>query len=195
MQQTDRIQQAADLRTRLQANYGASVKQVAFIGDLLKRREVSAAYGQIDTAELSKTEASTLIADLLAAPLKAGVFPPPAPVCGIAAPAREHAVPPPAGRYAVEDEGTLKFYRIDRPTEGRWSGYAFLKVQASDDFWPIKDATTKARIFTTINADVEGALRAYGQALGACGHCGRTLTDAESREYGIGPICRGKLGF
>ena len=30
---------------------------------------------------------------------------------------------------------------------------------------------------------------------GSCGHCGRTLTNEESRARGIGPICAGKMGW
>lgn len=32
----------------------------------------------------------------------------------------------------------------------------------------------------------------FGQKIGRCGHCGRQLTNQESREAGIGPICRDK---
>jgi hypothetical protein len=30
---------------------------------------------------------------------------------------------------------------------------------------------------------------------GRCGHCGRTLTEPESIDLGIGPVCREKLGM
>lgn len=36
------------------------------------------------------------------------------------------------------------------------------------------------------------AMIRYGQEIGACGHCGRDLTNEESRAAGIGPICRNK---
>jgi hypothetical protein len=36
------------------------------------------------------------------------------------------------------------------------------------------------------------AMILFGQSIGRCGHCGRMLTNQESREAGIGPICRGK---
>lgn len=32
----------------------------------------------------------------------------------------------------------------------------------------------------------------FGQSIGRCGHCGRELTNQESREAGIGPVCRNK---
>lgn len=44
-----------------------------------------------------------------------------------------------------------------------------------------------------IAADPKAAMLRYGRELGECGHCGRTLTNDESRARGIGPVCaRGK---
>lgn len=36
------------------------------------------------------------------------------------------------------------------------------------------------------------AMLRYGRELGECGHCGRHLTNDESRALGIGPVCRTK---
>lgn len=49
-----------------------------------------------------------------------------------------------AGRYAVEVEGTLGFYRVDRPTTGNWAGRTFVKVQASDELHPVRGAAVAA---------------------------------------------------
>jgi len=46
-----------------------------------------------------------------------------------------------------------------------------------------------------IERDPKLALAAHGHATGSCGCCGRELTDPESIERGIGPICAGKIGF
>jgi Family of unknown function (DUF6011) len=102
-----------------------------------------------------------------------------------------------AGRYAVEDpdDGVLKFYHVDRPTDGRWKGYTFLKVRASDTLYPIRDRQHMHRIMVEIGKNPKEAMLRFGREIGACGHCGRTLTNEESREYGIGPICRGKMGW
>lgn len=102
-----------------------------------------------------------------------------------------------AGRYAIEDpdDGVLKFYHVDRPTEGRWQGRIFLSVRASDEKHPIRDHAKKSRIMDKIAIAPKAAMLRFGQEIGACGHCGRTLTNAESREIGIGPICRGKMGW
>lgn len=108
----------------------------------------------------------------------------------VAATSKEEA---PAGRYALRGEdGVVKFYRLDKPTKGKWAGWTFLKVQASDDLYPVRNKAEKARIIAAIEADVEGAERLYGQELGKCARCGRTLTDETSRAYGIGPDCRAK---
>lgn len=43
--------------------------------------------------------------------------------------------------------------------------------------------------------DPMGEATLYGKQTGVCGCCGRELTDPNSIEAGIGPICAGKWGF
>jgi Family of unknown function (DUF6011) len=96
-----------------------------------------------------------------------------------------------AGWYALQEaEGVVKFYKVDRPTEGKWKGYTFLSAQASDEFYPIKNKSLKAGILEAIALDSQAAMALYGREIGRCGKCNRTLTDEESRAYGIGPKCR-----
>lgn len=99
----------------------------------------------------------------------------------------------PAGRYAVATEdgatNTLAFYKVDRPTEGRWAGYVFVKLMVSDEEQRMGFAAGKAILAKIAEAGVESASRAYGREIGKCGVCGRTLTNDESRANGIGPIC------
>lgn len=112
-----------------------------------------------------------------------------------AAPARRAETDVPAGRYAVHmdgDSNELSFFKVDRPEEGKWAGWTFVKHLASDTEYPVKGAR-KHRILEAIAADIEGALATYGREIGACGMCGKTLTNDESRAYGIGPDCRKKL--
>jgi hypothetical protein len=105
-------------------------------------------------------------------------------------------VPFPEGRYAIlMPDGKLHFYKVDCPTDGRWAGYVFIKEQAGDELYPVRDKDRRVRILSTIAEDPETAMLLYGQELGHCGHCGRTLTNEESRAAGIGPICRGKVAF
>jgi len=93
------------------------------------------------------------------------------------------------GRYAVEHEGTLKFYKVKN---GRKAGFVFLDVQASDEWHSIRSPRRIDEILTLIAADELTAARRYGMELGKCSRCGRTLTDETSRAYGIGPDCRSK---
>lgn len=100
----------------------------------------------------------------------------------------------PAGRYAIHHpEKGLRFYRIDKPTEGRWAGYTFVKVEANDDVYPVKSWNEQHIIFAEIEKDPKAAAERYGKAQGVCGMCGRKLTDPDSINRGIGPVCAGKF--
>lgn len=94
------------------------------------------------------------------------------------------------GRYAVEEDGTLKFFRVKN---GRKAGFVFLDVQASDDWHPVRNLARITSILKLIAVDAHAAMVRYGHELGECGRCGKTLTDAASRAAGIGPTCAGKL--
>lgn len=100
----------------------------------------------------------------------------------------------PAGRYALDKgNGVVKFYRVDRPIEGRWKGYTFVKRQAGDDEFNVADRREREAILREIGKDIAGASKLYGTTLGVCGVCGRTLTDPDSRANGIGPVCAAKF--
>lgn len=102
----------------------------------------------------------------------------------------------PAGRYAVENaEGVLRFYEVDRPEPpSRWAGRTFVSVLASDERHPVKGEGGRA-VLAKIAEDPRSAMLRYGHEIGACGRCGKLLTDEESRRIGIGPVCIGKLGW
>lgn len=103
----------------------------------------------------------------------------------------------PAGRYAVENgEGELRFYKVDRPApEGRWAGYVFVKVMASDEEHSVRGAAAAAVLSKIAAVGADAASKRYGQEIGKCGVCSRTLTDAASRAAGIGPRCAEKYGW
>lgn len=52
----------------------------------------------------------------------------------------------------------------------------------------------EAQVVALIN-DPKGAAEAYGRLTGQCCICNRELTNSESVERGIGPICAGKFGW
>ena len=90
------------------------------------------------------------------------------------------------GRYAVEKpDGTLMFYSVKKG-----SNWTNVSVWASDARWLIRDMKEKRRILKAIKNDPDAGPR-FGREIGRCYVCGRTLTDAKSRQLGIGPICRG----
>lgn len=102
----------------------------------------------------------------------------------------------PAGRYAVTgDQGQTVFVKVDRPTEGRWAGKTFVKIQAGDEWIRIGFGAQKALLAKIGVAGAEAASKRYGHEIGACGVCGRTLTNEESREAGIGPKCAAGAGW
>lgn len=100
------------------------------------------------------------------------------------------------GHYFIVDptDNTEKFFKVEKPEPpSRWSGHTFIKVQASDFFYPIKDNAHKVAILKTIAADPVTAMNEYGIRLGVCGYCGRTLTARDSRLRGMGPICAARI--
>jgi hypothetical protein len=103
----------------------------------------------------------------------------------------------PEGRYALRNaEGVVKFYKVEHGKAGsKWEGRTFLKVQASDDLFPVKNPQERQRILGTIAADPAAASKLYGHELKKCGVCNRTLTDEASREAGIGPVCAANAGW
>ena len=97
------------------------------------------------------------------------------------------------GHFALRTEGVVKFYRVKLVTTGNWAGKVFVEAQASDDFHPVRSPETLTQVLTGILADPHAAEELYGQELGQCYRCNRTLTDETSRALGIGPECRSKL--
>lgn len=89
-------------------------------------------------------------------------------------------------------EPFYEFYSVDKPQNGRWKGWTFVRRQAGDDFWKISFDKSVA-VLEAIAADPEKALAAYGHEIGRCGICHRTLTDPESIARGIGPVCAERL--
>lgn len=94
------------------------------------------------------------------------------------------------GHYAlVSDDGVVKFYKVSNGAEGsKWAGYTFVDAVASDDLYPIKNRQNRNEILSLIAAAPLEAMKLYGREIGACGHCGRTLT-SEWRKVGLGPVC------
>lgn len=101
----------------------------------------------------------------------------------------------PAGHYAIPSltgNNDLDFFRVDRPTEGRWAGRTFVKrVIGGRPDSPVRGRTAREAL-TAIAKDPGQAAFQYGQSLGRCYKCNRHLTDELSRSLSIGPDCRSK---
>lgn len=100
------------------------------------------------------------------------------------------------GRYALYNANTEKwhFFRVDMPATGKWKGYTFLKEQHGDNYSQIRDRALREQILAAIEREgVHKCLALYGQHLGICCLCGRSLTDEISRAKGIGPECIKKV--
>lgn len=102
------------------------------------------------------------------------------------------------GPYAIRNreggQNDISFYEVEKPTSGKWAGYTFVKRCASDEHIKLSVEET-VRVLTAIVADPMGASLLFGQAMGECPECGRSLTNQASRERGIGPVCARKRGW
>lgn len=102
----------------------------------------------------------------------------------------------PEGYYAVTSRtgnNDLDFFAVDRPTEGRWAGYVFVKrVIGGHVDTPVRGAEARMALEAIVEQGVSESQALYGREIGRCGACNRTLTDELSRELGIGPTCRNR---
>jgi hypothetical protein len=91
------------------------------------------------------------------------------------------------------------------PATGRNAGAIYVKIKSTSDYLGkiadgkfhraiACDDPTAARVIVVAGAPHEAA-KAYGQRTGSCSCCGRELTNHESIDLGIGPICRDKFGW
>ena len=163
----------------------ASSKQIGFIERLAAERKM-----EVQARNLSISDASALIKKLLDTPV------PGAPAEGL------DITGIPSGRYAVEGAQGMEFYKVDNllNEKGRWNGWMFVKRQSSDFFVKAGSQRPNQRYqgshtdaLEAIMRDPKAASVLYGKSLGVCGVCGRTLTDPESIEKGIGPVCESRF--
>ena len=93
------------------------------------------------------------------------------------------------GYFALHGEGDkIHFYRVDRREDG-FAVYA----QAGPAYEPVA-SVVRTTVLRRVARDVDGASRLYAEQLGRCFVCGLELTDTISREMGIGPVCRSRIG-
>jgi hypothetical protein len=107
----------------------------------------------------------------------------------------------PEGRYALMIEHSevgndIAFYKVDRPTEGKWAGRVFVKlITGGGGEQRLSWAVTKNVLSRIAEEGAAVASARYGHELDHCGVCGRELTNKASRDRGIGPDCFAKMGW
>jgi hypothetical protein len=108
----------------------------------------------------------------------------------------------PSGNYAVEHDETTAFYVIDNVTNGKWKDWVFVKILASDQELRVGSQRPgqmyqgkHENLLRKIAENPYEASVLFGHKIGRCGICGKTLTDPESIEAGIGPVCAKKVGW
>lgn len=104
----------------------------------------------------------------------------------------------PAGRYAVDaisGPNETAFYRVDRPTEGRYAGRVYVKQMHGERDRRLGYGETVAALRNIEASGAEDAAKRYGVQIGRCGVCGIRLTNDHSRAIGIGPVCAGRRGW
>jgi len=109
------------------------------------------------------------------------------------------SLPVPAGRYGIHTKddaaNKLAFYVVDRPEEGKWAGKVFVSMLISDNKQRLPFAIQAAVLRKIAAVGAETASATYGWEFKRCGVCGRGLTNDDSRERGIGPVCAAKMGW
>jgi hypothetical protein len=176
-------------------------KQKAFVRTLLAER------GGVHTAESVRSllndhrTAGTLTRKVVSKAIETLLATPKAPAAHVPASAPQVAqdapqvVDVPAGHYAIASRGTndLMFVRVDRPTEGKWAGRTFVKmIVGGHPDAPVARNRVADVLARIVEAGTDDAARLYGQEIGRCCRCNRTLTDEASRAAGIGPDCATK---
>lgn len=100
-----------------------------------------------------------------------------------------------AGCYALTaEDGTTMFYKVDRPKEGKFAGWTFVKWVRDNGYESALKKPQAEKVLARIAENPMDALVAYGRKTGVCGVCRRRLSDPESVAAGIGPICASKVG-
>jgi hypothetical protein len=110
---------------------------------------------------------------------------------------RPMALTVPDSHYALEEDGTLKFFSVKTGKKGtKWAGFQFLTmlVGAPGGFreFPVRGAR-KTKLMSEISKDAKAHAIRYSREFTVCAACGSGLTDPESMAIGLGPVCAAKF--
>lgn len=187
-------EQFAKERAAIISGPPATDRQRAFILSLIEERPMAANVENIHPDKVptyTKAEASNAIKNLLGHPKETGAV--------TTTTTSSVYAKVPEGHYAVDSatgNNDTDFFRVDKPTEGRWAGRTFVKrvVGGKPDFGIRGDAAVKV-LERIVDAGIQEAALRYGIEIGRCCRCNRHLTDEASRAFGMGPDCRSKVGW
>lgn len=158
----------------------ATPKQVDFIARLRAERNLPST-PSVGLASLTKKQASSVIEQLLA-------MPKPEPVKTTSPATPSQAV---EGMHKIGDE----IFKVQKAVHG--SGHLYAKRLVPGEGYGSKARFEYAPgVLKTLSAATLMSLeeaKAWGALYGTCCVCGRTLTNEESIDAGIGPICAKKF--
>lgn len=167
----------------------ATDRQKDFVRTLLAERtgnaDAEAIRTALNEAKATAPLAATFVSDCITALLEI--------------PKTEAQVEVPEGRYALPAaDGHVAFYKVDRPTEGRWAGYVFVKqlIGAPGDFDEQRlDRSRSAQVLADIAAMTPAeSARLFGRKHVCCSRCLSALSLVQSRATGFGSTCAERLG-
>lgn len=103
--------------------------------------------------------------------------------------------------YALEREGAVVFYQVQRPSKGQYAGKTYVKRHSGEGLAKM-GWVESGEALDAIAADPMSAAVLYGRTASRCAICHRKLTDDKAKgpdgltsvQRGIGPKCATKVG-
>lgn len=93
-------------------------------------------------------------------------------------------------------DNDLAFYRVSTWEGATGPRYGLRQIIGGQaDGTSVRDIARMLDIVRRIDTEPKEAMIRYGQKIGRCGHCHRTLTNEVSRGFGMGPKCRQAKGW
>lgn len=107
------------------------------------------------------------------------------------------------GEGAFDGHFFCRIDNVDEAKDPRWGGNVFVRwvfgenekyigrqFKGEAGYRPLKDYANRFEfLLNEIAGDPLTAMARYGKLIKKCGYCHKRLTDEESRERGIGPVC------
>lgn len=154
---------------------GPTEKQVAFYSRLHSEKDTTDAASVAEFKSMSKSQASKEIDRLLSAPRKSVTV--------------QQVQEIKSGIYRVND----RIFKVYRGQSGRMLAKVLTVHGEGDASFEYQGIATRFVPAGTSPMTLAEA-KEFGAIYGVCCNCGRTLTDENSIEAGIGPVCAAKFG-